>query len=75
MKFLVKHPQRVGLVFLSDRYIGLAPDPIFAAKADALEAYYEPYAKHEWGVDPSTFPKPSPVISLHGDVTRIQPPE
>ena len=74
MKFFVKHPQRAGLVFLSDKYIGLASDPIFAAKADALEAYYEPYAKHEWG-EKKSFPKPAPVISLHGDVTRIQPPE
>lgn len=67
MKFLVKHPQRLGQVFLSDRYIGLAPDPVFAARADALEAYYEPFVEHKC--------KPSPVISLHGDVTKIQPPE
>jgi hypothetical protein len=75
MKFLVKHPGKCGIVFLSERYEGLTPDPVFSAKSDALEAYYEPFAQYEWGKDPKSFPKPTPVISQHGDVTRIEPPQ
>ena len=63
MKFLVKHPGQCGIVFLSERYEGLTPDPVFSAKADAMEAYYE------YG------PKVRAVITQHGDVTRIEPPQ
>lgn len=62
MKFLVKHPGSHNLVFMSKRYEGFTPDPVFSARADALEAYYE-------------FAKTPPVISFHGDVTRIEPPQ